>query len=227
MKKRCLLFRVQTPIDCWNKSRMKLSLFVFLSCLTASVCPGADSLRVPATEPDKAEATIKALDGFQMKLIAAEPLVTDPVAMAYDENGIAYVAEMNDYPYTDKKNDIAWQDNKLDPPIGKIRMLVDEDGDGKFDKSYIFAEGLSWPTGIAPYKGGIFVAATPDIWYLKDTDGDHKADIRIKVYTGFRKYNVQAVMNNLIWGLDHKIYGAGSGNGGTITNLTHPDKKPL
>src|SRR4051794_537488 len=151
---------------------MKFHPVVLPALLAAGVCSGAGSLRVPATEPNKAEATLKALDGFQMKLIAAEPLLTDPVAMAYDENGVAYVAEMNDYPYTDKKNDIAWQDNTLDPALGKIRMLVDEDGDGKFDRSYVFAEGLSWPTGIAPYKGGIFVAATPDIWYLKDTDGD-------------------------------------------------------
>jgi putative membrane-bound dehydrogenase-like protein len=206
---------------------MKACFIVLAALSVMNPCAWADSLRVPATEPDKAEATIKALDGFQMKLIAAEPLLTDPVAMVYDENGVAYVAEMNDYPYTDKKNDVAWQDNVLDPAIGKIRMLVDEDGDGKFDKSYVFAEGLSWPTGIAPYKGGIFVAATPDIWYLKDTDGDHKADVRVKVYTGFRKYNVQAVMNNLIWGLDHKIYGAGSGNGGTITNLANAEAKPL
>jgi putative membrane-bound dehydrogenase-like protein len=205
---------------------MKRSLFTLL-LLVAPACPAADSLRVPAVEPDRAAATIKALDGFKMTLLAAEPLVTDPVAMAYDENGVAYVAEMNDYPYTDKKNDLAWQDNTLDPPVGKIRMLVDEDGDGKFDKSYVFAEGLSWPTGIAPYRGGIFVAATPDIWYLKDTNGSHHAGLRIKVFTGFRKYNVQAVMNNLVWGLDHQLYGAGGGNGGTITNFINPAQKPL
>ena len=91
----------------------------------------------------------------------------------------------------------------------------------------IFAEGLSWPTGLAFWKGGVFVTATPDVWYLKDTDGDRKADIRRKVFTGFRKFNVQAVMNNLAWGLDHKIYAAGSSNGGEIRRGDEPAAKPV
>ena len=185
-----------------------------------------DSMRLSAKSPSEAEQTFQCLDGFQMKLLAAEPLVTDPAAMTYDENGLAYVAEMNDYPFTDKKNDVAWKES-IDPPGGRIRVLVDENGDGKFDKSFIFAEKLSWPTGIACWKGGIFVIATPDLWYLKDTNGDHVADIRVKVFSGFRKYNVQAVANNLTWGLDHRIYGAGSGNGGTISILSRTNEKPI
>src|SRR6185369_2279252 len=77
------------------------------------------------------------------------------------------------------------------------------------------------------WKGGVFVAATPDLWYLKDTDGDGKADVRRKVFTGFRKLNVQAVMNNLVWGLDNYIHGAGSKNGGQIRPGGSPDAKPL
>ena len=151
-----------------------------------------------------------------MDLLAAEPLVTDPVDMVYDENGLAYVVEMSDYPYTDAKTHQAWKDNTTDAPIGRVRILEDTDGDWRFDRGTIFAEGLSWPTGIACWKGGVFVLATPDIWYFKDTDGDRKADIKRKVFTGFRKYNVQAVMNNPKWGLDHRLYIAGSSNGGSI-----------
>ncbi|MCA9134947.1 MAG: hypothetical protein KDA45_17380, partial [Planctomycetales bacterium] len=95
-------------------------------------------------------------------------------------------------------------------------MLKDIDGDGIFDQSTVFADKLSWPSGVAVWKGGIYVTATPDLWYLKDSDGDGRADIRRKVFTGFRKYNVQAVMNNLQWGLDHRIYAAGSSNGGQV-----------
>ncbi|MDB6025516.1 MAG: Cytochrome c, partial [Verrucomicrobiales bacterium] len=205
-------------------------LFVFkvTALFAADSTPASkfDSFRIAAKEPSQAESTFQCVDGFQMKLIAAEPLTTDPTAIVYDENGVAYVAEMNDYPFTDKKNDIAWKES-IDPPGGRVRVLIDEDGDGKFDKSFIFAEEMSWPTGLACWKGGVFVAAAPDIWYLKDTNGDHKADVRIKVYTGFRKYNVQAVMNNLVWGLDHKIYGAASGNGGTVQTLSAPNDKPV
>tara|TARA_R110002111_G_scaffold107056_2_gene165460 strand:+ start:24854 stop:27925 length:3072 start_codon:yes stop_codon:yes gene_type:complete len=181
--------------------------------------------RLEPLAPEKALKSFRLQNGFQMELLAAEPLVTDPVAMQYDENGLAYVIEMNDYPYTDKTHDEAWAEQKS-APIGKVRVLEDVDGDGKFDRSTIFADELSWPTGLAFWKGGVYVSATPDIWYFKDTDGDHKADIKRKVFTGFRKFNVQAVMNNLKWGLDHCIYGAGGSNGGAIqtgaTSKTDP-----
>ncbi|MBS0209659.1 MAG: c-type cytochrome [Planctomycetes bacterium] len=180
---------------------------------------GSNELRLPATAPADAPKTMLTRDGFTMDLIAAEPLLTDPVAMAYDENGRAWVVEMNDYPYADKKNDRPYQDHSHDPPLGRVRILEDTDGDGRFDKSHVLAEELSWASGIALYDGGAFVAATPDLWYVKDTNGDGRADIRRKVFTGFRKLNVQAIINNLQWGLDNRIYGAGASNGGVIENL--------
>lgn len=182
--------------------------------------------RVPPTAPQDASATFRVLDGFTMDLLAAEPFVASPVAMTYDENGRAYVCEMRDYPYTDKAKHKPNQENPTDAPIGRIRLLQDDDGDGVFDQSSVFAEDLSWPTGVACWKGGVFVAATPDIWYLKDHDGDGKADERRKVLSGFRKLNVQAVMNNLVWGLDNHIHGAGGTNGGQIRRGDQPDAQP-
>src|SRR3954449_3384447 len=156
---------------------MRTNLTLLAACvalLNAAVSVSGDDSaipdlpRVPPTEAAKAADTFRCLAGFRMELLAAEPLVTDPVAMAYDEDGRAYVAEMNDYPYTDAATHQPWKENTTDAPIGKIRLLVDTDGDGVFDKSTVFAEGLSWPTGVACYKGGVFVGATPDVWYLKD-----------------------------------------------------------
>ena len=170
-------------------------------------------------EPKDAAKTFHVLDGFEMQLIAAEPLVTDPVAITYDADGRAYVCEMNDYPYTDKAAHKPSQENPTDAHIGKVRLLTDTDGDGTFDKATVFADGLSWPTGAACWKGGIFVTATPDVWYLKDTNDDGVADVRQRVFTGFKKLNVQAVMNNPIWGLDHRIYIAGGSNGGEIQRV--------
>lgn len=197
---------------------MQRRLIAWLA-LTSLICQAADELKFPTTppiEPQNAAKTFHVLDGFEMQLIAAEPLVTDPVAITYDEDGRAYVCEMNDYPYTDKEHHKHAQENPTDQAIGKVRLLTDTDGDGIFDKATVFAEGLSWPTGSACWKGGIFVTATPDVWYLKDTNGDGVADVRQKVFTGFKKLNVQAVMNNPIWGLDHRIYIAGGSNGGEI-----------
>lgn len=188
---------------------------LLLPCLPWAVS-ALDFPSTPPLEPKEAAKSFHVLDGFELQLIAAEPLVTDPVALTYDADGRAYVCEMNDYPYTDKATHQPSQENPTDQSIGRVRLLTDTDGDGVFDKATVFAEGLSWPTGAACWKGGIFVTATPDVWYLKDTTGDGVADVRQKVFTGFKKLNVQAVMNNPIWGLDHRIYIAGGSNGGEI-----------
>ena len=191
------------------------SLLVLILSFSCGWLNAEELPRVPAKTPAEAVQTIRLQDGFHAELVVAEPLVTDPIAMQYDENGAAYVVEMNDYPYSDKSYDHAWQ-TQTSEPIGRVRFLEDTNGDGTFDKSTVFADRLSWPTGVAVWKGGVYVMATPDIFYLKDTDGDGRADIRRKVFTGFHKYNVQAVMNNPQWGLDHRIYAAGSSNGGEI-----------
>jgi len=178
--------------------------------------------RLPRTaprEPAEALKSFRVQGGFRLELLASEPKVTGPVAGAYDEDGRLYVVEMIDYPHVDPANDKPYAENIGDPPIGRVKLLIDRDDDGVFDDSHVFADKLSWPTGIAVWKGGVFVAATPDIWYLRDTDGDHRADERRRVFTGFRKFNVQAVMNNLQWGLDHKIYAAGSSNGGKVRTV--------
>ncbi len=210
-------------------SRWIVALLVLI-CSFAGASFGEDETaaalpRIAPLEPSEAGESFLLKDGFELQLVAAEPLVTDPVAGVFDEHGRLFVVEMNDYPYTDKSTDKPNVERTGDLPIGKVRLLEDTDDDGRFDKSTIFARGLSWPTGIAVFDGGVFVAATPDVWYLKDTDGDGVADVRRKVFSGFRKFNVQAVVNNLIWGLDHRIYGAGGSNGGTITSPERPDEK--
>lgn len=199
--------------------------------LVLQVMANADDLpafrRVAPKSAIEEAATFHTQDGFHMDLLAAEPLVASPVAMAYDENGLAYVCEMLDYPYTDKATHQPYKENTTDKPIGRIRVLQSTRGDGVFDKSWILADGLSWPTGVACYKGGVYVMATPDLWYFKATHLGQPADIRRKVAAGFRKFNIQAVANNLQWGLDNNIYGAGGSNGGEINLVAHPLPKTL
>lgn len=206
-------------------STLRVILMIAAGTRSAQTPAADETPSLPRSQPIASSETVRTFalkDGFSMQLVAAEPLVTDPVAGAFDEDGRLYVVEMNDYPYTDKSTDKPNVERTGDLPIGKVRLLEDTDGDGVFDKSRIFARDFSWPTGIAVYRGGIFVAATPDVWYLKDEDGDGQADTRTKIFSGFRKLNVQAVANNLIWGLDHKVYGAGGTNGGKIINGINP-----
>jgi putative membrane-bound dehydrogenase-like protein len=178
-----------------------------------------DLPRIPPTEPPQAPATFQVKPGFRVELVAAEPLVMDPVAMSFDENGRLYVVEMRDYS------------ERRDERLGRIRVLEDTDGDGRYDKSTVFADDLPWPTAIICYGGGVFVGATPDVYFLKDTNGDGVADVRERVFTGFgagvSRLNVQELFNSFTWGLDNRIYGANGGNGGSITSPNRPPEKPL
>ena len=144
--------------------------------------------------------------------------MVDPVACAFDHRGRLYVAELRDYPFrpADHEN-----------PLGRIRLLEDRDGDGVYETSTVFADGLLWAAGVAPWKDGVFVTAPPDIWYLKDTTGDGVADLRERVFTGFGTSGSQYIVNNLIWGLDHRIYASVAGNGGAVRAVASPDSPRL
>jgi putative membrane-bound dehydrogenase-like protein len=176
----------------------------------------ADELpRIPPHEPADALATFQVLPGFHIEQTAAEPLVHSPVAIDFDENGRMFVCEMIDYSEQDKEF------------LGAVRVVEDIDGDGRFDKSTLLADKLSWPTALCCYDGGVFVGAAPDIYYLKDTDGDGKADIRQTVFTGFGRSNVQGLFNSFHWGLDNRIHGATSSSGAQVRRADAPDAKPI
>lgn len=173
---------------------------------------------VPPKPAAEAAKLFETSGGFSMQLVAAEPLVVDPVAATFDEDGRLYVCELRDYPYHPQPGE---------RPLGTVRRLEDVDGDGVFDKSTVFADGLLWAAAIAPWKGGVFVGSPPDIWYMRDDDGDGIADTREKIFTGFGEKNPQAILNNFVYGLDHRIYGATAGNGGTVRRGNDPDAPGL
>ena len=173
---------------------------------------------LPRIKPLDGAAALKAFRvhaGFRLEPVASEPLVTDPVSVCYDGDGRLYVVEMRGYPYPEEQ------------PTGNVSLLVDDNGDGVYDKSTIFVDGLSWPTSVVPYDGGVFIAVAPDLIYAKDTNGDGVADIKKVMFSGFGTQNVQALLNGLLWGLDGWIYGVAGGNGGDIRNMTRPDAKPV
>jgi putative membrane-bound dehydrogenase-like protein len=188
-----------------------------------ALCPpaGADDdlarelPRIKPLEPAAALKSFRVHQGFHLEPVAVEPLVTDPVSVCYDADGRLYVVEMRGYPYPEQK------------PSGYVTRLEDHDGDGRFDSRTIFVDGLSWPTGIVPYDGGVFIAVAPEILYAKDTNGDGVADIKKVMFTGFVTENVQGLLNGLLWGPDGWIYGVTSSNGGEIRNLARPASKPV
>jgi putative membrane-bound dehydrogenase-like protein len=199
-------------------------LIFLLTCLGLSGAaisaaePEAGKRDLPSlkpTEPAAALGTFSLKPGFRLELTAAEPLVADPVAMAFDENSRLFVIEM-----------IGYSEHR-DDKLGQVRLLEDTDGDGHFDRSTIYARDLAWPTAIACYDGGVFVGVTPDILYLKDTDGDRKADERRVVFTGIgdsvNRLNMQSLMNSFRWGLDNRIHGTASGTPGKVRVVGKPE----
>ncbi|MEX2262443.1 MAG: PVC-type heme-binding CxxCH protein [Bryobacteraceae bacterium] len=168
--------------------------------------------------PQDALKSFALSDDFRIELFAAEPDVVDPVEMVFDENGRIYVAEMIDYPD--------------DPPKGKparsrIRLLEDRDGDGRYEHSVIFAERVLQVSGLLVWKDGLLVTSAPEILFMKDSNGDGKADIRRVLYTGFPKVNPEARITNLRLGIDNWIYAANAGSDGRIVSPDHPERPPI
>src|SRR5215470_9229045 len=156
-------------------------------CLAALVVLGAGAAPGDKPAPGLASkgplsprqelATFRVPKGFRVELVACEPAVVDPVAIAFDEDGRLFVAEMRGYPNAGVATGTIHS--------GKIKLLEDRDGDGFYEKSTVYADGLRFPMSAMPYKGGLLVAVVPDLIYLEDTDGDGKADKRRTLYTGF------------------------------------------
>lgn len=181
----------------------------------------ADLPRIPPTEPADALATFQLARGFRLELAAAEPAVADPVDACFDASGRMYVAEMHGYPFSQEPTRLnPAGGGKVD--AGIIRLLEDTDGDGRFDKSVVFADGISWPTSVCCYDGGVFVLAPQYLYYFKDTNGDDKADVRETVLSGFGRGNVQALANGMRWGLDNRIYFAAGRNPADLLHRGRP-----
>ena len=128
---------------------------------------------LPATEEQR---TFLLPDGFSIELFASEPDITKPMNMAFDTKGRLWVSSSEEYPL-----------RLPDDAVGRdtIKILEDTNGDGKADKITTFADGLNIPIGLYPYQDGVVCFSIPYIWFLRDTDGDDRADRREKLYGPF------------------------------------------
>ncbi len=155
--------------------------------------------------PAAAMKTLRVPEGFTIDLVASEPQLLDPVAFDWDTRGRLWVVEMADYPLGLGEDGAAG---------GRVRVLEDRDRDGSYEHSSLFADGLNFPNGIITWRDGVIVTAAPDVIFLRDTDGDGKADEREILLTGLSEGNQQLRANGLRWGLDNWVYVAAGGHHG-------------
>jgi putative membrane-bound dehydrogenase-like protein len=176
--------------------------------------PGYNQVQPPAhvvfpkpMSPAQSLAAIKVPDGLTVELVASEPDTMDPVDLAFGPDGRIWVVEMADYPLGMDGHG---------KPGGRIRVLESTRGDGRYDKSTLFASGLRMPNTVIPWRKGALVVSVPDILYLEDTKGDGHADRTVKLFTGLTEGNPQHRSNGLKWGLDGWLYMANGNSGGKM-----------
>jgi len=173
--------------------------------------------RHPALSPEETFPRFQVEEGLRIELVAAEPLVINPVAFVFDERQRMFVVEGRGYP------DPVGGNGKTTE--GRIALLEDTDGDGRYDRRTEFASGLGYVNGVALWRGGVFVTAAPDILYLKDTDGDGVADVKRVVLTGFdTSKTAQLRVSHPTLGLDGKIYVTSGLTTGKVSSPLYPDR---
>ncbi|MFQ3652406.1 MAG: PVC-type heme-binding CxxCH protein, partial [Gemmataceae bacterium] len=185
--------------------------------LLSSVAPPHSVLPLTNSEPLTAEQQLRSFalpPGFRMELVAKEPQVIDPVALAFDQYGRLYVAEMSGYPNEGRATGVITS--------GRIRRLEDRDGDGVYEHSTVYAEGLRFPTAVLPWRDGLLVANAPELLYFPGEGAKPRV-----LYTGFDVKNIQQLLNSFVLGPDGLVYANAGGAGGTITCPERPDFAPV
>ncbi|MDP1590433.1 MAG: DUF1080 domain-containing protein, partial [Prosthecobacter sp.] len=171
------------------------------SAIQASGGSDIGAVRDGQDKPLSPEESMKRiqLDGdYEVQLVAAEPLVLDPVEVTWDEKGRMYVADMRDYPLGPP--------NPGDPWLSRIQLLTDEDGDGRMDKAVTFADHMDNVQGLLPYDGGLIATTRSQILFLKDTNGDNVADEIKPLIRGFNPKHSQLQVSAPRWGPDGCVH---------------------
>ena len=192
-----------------------------------------------ATKPFSPEESAKKFrvpNGFRVDLVASEPLLADPTCITFDEHGRLFVGELHGYNlegYLDVTE--LNKTGKLDREVrrihvrgplhqearkrtyGTVKLLKDNDGDGRMDKAVVFADHLPPCYGLTAARGGIIAVCPPEIIYLADRDGDGVAEVRETLFRGFTQVELERGINNPRPGLDNWIYVGAGGERGTIT----------
>ena len=177
----------------------------FLSLLLTApllAAPGDRVYQKGYLSKEKAQQSIELQDGYSLELVLSDPDIKEPVAMAWDGNGVLYVVEMRTY-----MQDADATDEKK--PVSRISRHEDTNGDGVYDQHSIFIDNLLLPRMVLPLDDRIMVGVTDtlDLWTYRDSDGDGVADEKVKIHKGGKRGgNMEHQPSGLIWNLDNSIH---------------------
>ena len=161
----------------------------------------------PALSPVEALKSFYMPPGFHVELVASEPLIQEPVALDWDLDGRLWAVEMPGF-----MADIRGS-NEHDP-IGRVVVLEDTNRDGTMDKRTVFADGLVLARSIKVLDRGVLVAEPPNVWLMRDTNGDLRMDTKERITDQYGRFegDPQNNANGFYWGLDNRMYTAGQSN---------------
>lgn len=158
----------------------------------------------PARTPEEELRTFQIEPGFEVQLVAAEPLVEAPVHIQFDADGRLWVLEMRGY-----MNDMEGSEEKL--PVGSVAILEDTDGDGQMDKRTVYLDSLIMPRSLGFYKNGALLAENGALWWTEDTDGDWQADVKTLVDSTYSANGLpEHTDNGFVRNVDNWYYSAKS-----------------
>lgn len=165
-----------------------------------------DAPPAPALMPQQAQASLVIAPGFEIDLVAAEPMVVDPVAMDWDEAGRLFVVEMRGFmPNAEGDGE--------DEAVGRVVMLLDDDGDGIYDRSETFLDQLVLPRAVAVINEGLLVAEPPVLWLCPNIENKLRCEGKTKLADyaiNHKSVSMEHLENGLMLGLDNWIYNAKS-----------------
>lgn len=205
------MFRIQdnTLVIGWFRAVI-LMMIVLITNRAEAAEPSTGGKSISINSPLSVADSLKHFQlhpNLRIELVASEPQIIDPVAIAFDEDGKLWVVEMRDYPNGPAKGE---------PPKSRISVLEDRDGDGHYESSRVFADNLLFATGIQPWRGGVIATVAGEVIYLKDSNGDGRADLRETWFSGFAAANPQLRANHPTFAMDNQIYVANGLRGGSV-----------
>ncbi|MEM8968336.1 MAG: dehydrogenase, partial [Bacteroidota bacterium] len=187
-----------------TKRIFSIAIGLIALVFTSTISDVKDEGPSPVLTPAEEMATFQVEPGMKIQLVAAEPMVQEPVVITFDEDGRLWVVEMRGFMPTISGDG----EEQL---VGRVSVLEDQDGDGQMDTSTVYLDSLVMPRALAVVQGGALIAERNSLWMTQDLDGDLQADTKTLIDADYASNGLPEHSDNGLWrGVDNWYYNAKS-----------------